>query len=406
MVSPVVVGLTPRAAARLRPPDGRAPTWADLADAAAQGRFTFAMADPKTSGSGLAALVGVATAAAGTGAALRPEDVTCDRLRGFFTGHTISGPASGDVVEQFVLEQERTDGLIAHESTLLSLNAAGRLGAPLELVYPRDGTVMSDYPLLLLNPARRAAYDKVVAWLKTERAQQKIMRQTLRRPLSPHIERDPRLAASLGNAVYFPDQAKVLDALLTNYDTPGRPRLVLLLDFSGSMAGSRIKALKSAVIGLGGADRSSSGRFARFTQDEDVTVLRFGGRVLDERTFAVGTPRGRDALLRHLASRDFDDRTAIWSSLDAAYTRAARLLKDGDRVSVVLMTDGRNNAGISATAFLHRRRQAAVPTFTIAFGAADRADLRRVAKATGGRALDGADRPSLLAALKEIRGCD
>ncbi|WP_061293401.1 VWA domain-containing protein [Herbidospora cretacea] len=405
MFSPVVVGLTPSAAAALRPPGGGAPTWADLADAAARGRFRFAMADPRTSGSGLAALVGVATAAAGTGGVLRPEDVTCDRLRGFFTGHTISAPTSGDVVDQFVSRQEETEGVIAHESTLLSLNAAGRLRQPLELVYPRDGTVVSDYPVLLLNPARRAAYDEVVGWLKSERVQREIMSRTLRRPLSPRVERDPRLAAPLGNAVYFPGEVEVLDSLLAGYAAPGRrgaERLVLLLDFSGSMAGERIRALRSAVAGLGGADRSSSGRFVRFSRSEDVTVLRFGGRVLDERTFAVGTPRGMDGLLRHLASGGFDSRTAIWSSLDRAYARAARLLKGGGRVSVVLMTDGRNNAGMSAEAFLNRSRPGAVPTFAIAFGDADRSDLRRVAEATGGRALDGGELP---AALKEIRGC-
>ncbi|CAM5553642.1 hypothetical protein SVIOM74S_05048 [Streptomyces violarus] len=97
MTSPVVIGLKPDVALELRAQvPGSRLTWADIADAAATGTVRFGMADPRHAGSGLAALVGVATAAAGTGAALRPEDVSCDRLRGFRSGQTLTadtGPA-------------------------------------------------------------------------------------------------------------------------------------------------------------------------------------------------------------------------------------------------------------------------------------------------------------------------
>ncbi|GAA2611520.1 substrate-binding domain-containing protein [Actinomadura fulvescens] len=399
MLSPVVIGLKPETAARL-PKD---PSWADIADAAGQGRLRFAMADPRTSGSGLGALVGVATAA--RGGALRPEDVTCDRLRGFFAGHTRAAGSSPKLVEEYVANQDQTEGLIAHESTLLSLNATGRLRRPLTVVYPRDGMVMSDYPLLLLDPAKRAAYDKVVGWLTSRTGQQKIMRRTLRRPLGPDVPRDPRLRATVGNALYFPGQKQVIDTLLANYDDPaGRKpdRVVFLLDFSRSMAGSRIAAVKSAFAGLGGADGSSVGRFVRFHTSEEITVVRFGGRVLGRKTFTVGAPGAMDRLRDFIARDDFDGSTAIWSALDGAYALAGDTTR---RTSIVLMTDGRNNAGMTLDAFLRHRRPRAVPTFTVAFGAADRADLRRAATATGGRLVDGDTRPSLLEALKEIRGC-
>ncbi|WP_244211345.1 substrate-binding domain-containing protein, partial [Amycolatopsis kentuckyensis] len=82
MLSPLVLGVKPGEAAKL----GAQPTWADIADRAAGGELRYGMADPHVSGSGMAALIGVATAAAGTGAALRPEDVRCDRIQGFLAG--------------------------------------------------------------------------------------------------------------------------------------------------------------------------------------------------------------------------------------------------------------------------------------------------------------------------------
>ncbi|WP_308167668.1 substrate-binding and vWA domain-containing protein [Catellatospora tritici] len=410
MTSPVAVGVTPAVAQALRAaaPDHQV-SWADLADSAATGSLRFAMADPRQSNSGLAALVGVATAAAGHGGALRPQDVTCDRLRGFFTGHTVTAPDSAKLLDAFVAHRGELDAVVNYESALLRLNASGRLPEPLELVYPQDGLVISDYPLLLLDPARREAYDTAVAWLKSPVAQRQIMERTLRRPVDPGVERDPRLAGSMGNALYFPDTLDVVDRLLTRYADPALhapTRVVFTLDFSGSMRGARIAALRQAFAALGGADRTPDGKFGRIFRGERFTVIRFGGRVLDERDLIVNSAADLDKLRSWLSVDSFDDSTAVWSALEHAYDRAAALRRDDPRqqVSIVLMTDGENNAGISLDRLLRDLPAAPVRTFAIAYGEADRADLDRVARATGGFAVD-ADTTSLLTAFKEIRGC-
>jgi hypothetical protein len=61
MFTPLVLGVKPGKAAELRV--SGPPSWADVAGHAAAGRLRFAMADSRTSGSGLAALICVATAA-------------------------------------------------------------------------------------------------------------------------------------------------------------------------------------------------------------------------------------------------------------------------------------------------------------------------------------------------------
>lgn len=381
MLSPVVLGVRPGKRSVL----GEQPTWADVADRAALGEFRFGMADPRVSGGGMAALIGVATAAAGTGAALRTEDVSCDRIQGFLAGR---GFSAADPVDEFV--RSGVDGVVAHESELLALNASGRLSAPLEIVYPRDGIVLSDYPLMLVEPAHRAAYDRIVAWLRSAEAQQMISERTFRRPVDPATPRGEKLRADIGTALYFPSSQEVIDRLLVFHDRAGEGRQVIfVLDYSTSMRGARIAGLREAFASLNGFDR--------FYVGETVTIVRFAGTVLQERSITVRGKQDLDALLAVVASDDLRDHTAIWGALDHAL-RLAR-----GEASVVLMTDGENNAGPSVNEFL-RVGRGEVPVYPIRFGEADRAELDRVAQASGGRLVE-AGAKSLLEAVREIRGC-
>jgi Ca-activated chloride channel family protein len=416
MTSPVVIGLKPEVARKLRAQvPGARLTWADIADAAATGTVRFGMADPRHAGSGLAALVGVATAAAGTGAALRPEDVSCDRLRGFRSGQTLTADTGPALVDSYVDHQDEANALITYESDLLALNATDRLDDRLEVVRPEDGMVLADFPLLLLNPAHRTAYDKVTQWLRRESVQRQIMRHTLRRPVNTTVTRDARLREPVGNALFYPDRPAVVETLLADYGDPDRrttSQVVFLLDFSGSMRGARMAALREAFAGLSGADLSASGKFTRFYRGERLTVVRFGGRVLEEKTVTVTGPKNLTALADTVARGGYGDATAVWSALDHGYRTAAReLAADPDRsVSLVLMTDGENNAGLSYAEFVRRHKalpaavRSAVHTYPVHFGEADAGELRRAAARTGGRMVDAAG-SSLSEAFKEIRGC-
>ncbi|MEU6010423.1 hypothetical protein [Streptomyces sp. NPDC047453] len=101
----------------------------------------------------------------------------------------------------------------------------------------------------------------------------------------------------------------------------------------------------------------------------------------------------------------------MWSALDHGYRTVAAAVREDPRraVSIVLMTDGENNAGITYAEFVHRYRALApkvrrVRTYPVHLGEADAGELRRVAAATGGHMVD-ADESSLSEAFKEIRGC-
>jgi Ca-activated chloride channel family protein len=409
MASPVVVGLKPKAAAAARAAsaDGQ-PTWADLADLAAAGSLRFGMASPQHNGSGLDALIGVATAAAGSGGTLRAEDLVCDRLRGFWTGHRAGADTDAGLLDEYVRQQDGLDGMIGYESTLLTGNS--RVREQLEIVYPRDGMVLAEYPMLLLDPAKQQAYQRVTDWLRSDPVQKKISDRTLRRPLKPDVPRDNRLAPAIGNALYYPNRKEIVDQLIERYASPAvrtPDHVIFVLDYSLSMRGGRVAGLRSAFAGLTGergADTTASGKFTRFYQGERITLLRFAGTVLEERDVTVGGAADLTALREFVGADNFAERTAIWSALDHAYRKAADTVaaEPHRHVSVVLMTDGENNAGFSVDEFLARRDilpSRGIRTYAIRFGEADPAALGRV-----GTMVD-ANATSLRQAFKEIRGC-
>jgi Ca-activated chloride channel homolog len=401
MTTAVAVGLRPGASAGL--PTDREPTWADLADAAAAGALRFAMADPRHSDSAVAALVGVATAAAGTGGALREQDITCDHLRGFLRGHRLVADTAARTADRFAASGSDVDALVGYEAELAALNASGRLAEPLRIVRPTDGMIQADYPLLLVNLRRQHDFDTVARWLRTENTQRRLVETTWRRPVVPGVPRPRGLPESAGNALYFPDNAEVVATLVDRYvEARGRPpaHTVFVLDFSGSMRGPRNAALRSAFDRLTGAGEPS---FVRFHRGERVTVLRFGSTVLEERTVTV-TGAADLARLRAVVATDaFAEGTAVWSALDRAYDLAATAAA-GTPVAIVLVTDGHNNAGRALPDYLREERPTSVPLLVLATGEADRAALERVATRTGGRLVDSST-AALPRTLEDLRGC-
>lgn len=422
--SPVVFGLRASVAKRLGW-DTHRPTWSEIAEAAGEHRFTYAMTNPAASNSGFSALVGLAAALAGTGKALTPDQIAplTPRLRAFFAGQSLTAGSSGwlaDSYQRAAAENRSIDGMVNYESVLLSLNAGGKLPEPLAIVYPSDGVVTADYPLTLLAGAgdqARTNYAAVTDYLRRPSVQRTIEARTFRRPATAGIP----LAASFGPAagglfeLPFPARLDTANALISAFgDNLRRPaRTIYLLDVSGSMKGPRLAALQSALLGLTGADKSLAGQFARFNGREQVILLPFsttpGAPVqfdLPEQDLQPTFDRIRSTTQALAAGGD----TAIYDTLNRAYDLAGQLIAaDPDRLtSIVLLTDGERTVGADLAGFT-RHHQAlpapvhAVPTFTILFGEGNIDEMTQVATLTGGKSFDARE-ASLATAFTDIRG--
>jgi len=419
MLSPVAVGVKADRFTALgwdRIPDLG---WKEIGRAAEAGRFRFAMTNPTSSNSGFSALMGVAAAFSGKADALTEADVERLDLRPLFKGHQLTAGSSGWLAEAYAAEAGRLDGMINYESVLLAHNATPG-AAPLRIVYPKDGILTADYPLLLLNEEKRAAYEKVVNWLKGETAQAWLMRETRRRPVNPAVAADRALFPDvLLGELAFPARIEVIDRLLLSYlGQQRRPsHAFFVLDISGSMEGERIEGLRAALNGLAGGDASLTGRFARFQNRERITLIPFSSQVEHDLLLATDMGDRPESNERTLASlRDYAQRletrggTALYDAVAEAYRRAEIAMRaDPERYyTIVAMTDGQSNAGMSLEDFraFHARLPAPlrqIRVFTVLFGNGNAEELTALAELTGGRMFDSR-KTGLSGMFKAIRG--
>ncbi|WP_075255757.1 VWA domain-containing protein [Herbaspirillum camelliae] len=416
MLTPVVLGLKASKAKELGWENNPQLTWKDIAVAAEQGKFTFGMTNPTSSNTGFSGLLGLASALSGKGDALEEKDIDSKRLAAFFKAQRLTAGSSGWLSDAFMKEQGKVDGLINYASTLQSMNRSGDLAEKLVLIYPRDGIVTADYPLMLINPQKRADYDKLVAYIRGVEFQREMAKQTLRRPVNPDaISPDDAMPAIA--ELSFPAKLAVVDAILYAFDNNVRlpTDSTFVLDTSGSMSGQRIDSLKTTMLGLAGADSSISGRFAKFRNREHITLVPFSDHVLSSVSFAMGDDASMNqqtlkSLERSVNSLSAGGGTAIYSATQTAYQSAVeRRKKDPARFySVVVMTDGQNGDGISIDQFASWYRSLppqdqGIKVFTVMFGEASASDLKKLAEMTGGRLFDGR-KSGLQAIFKEIRG--
>jgi Ca-activated chloride channel family protein len=417
MFSPVLLGLKTSKAHALGW-DAAEPTWKDIADAARAGKFTFGMTNPTSSNTGLTATIGLAAALAKNPDSLTDADLKNPRLADFFKGQSLTSGSSGWLAEIYERDQSKVDGIINYESVLLSLNAGGKLAEPLTLVYPKEGIITADYPLMLLNGARRPDYDKLVAYLRSTGFQTKMSALTLRRPVNADATVAPAIPKRTLIELPFPGQASLISALLDNFLSdvriPGSSRYVL--DLSGSMGGARIAGLKQAMLMLASAAPAGSERYARFQNREEVGIVTFSEAPAPTVSFSMGSTPEENAKTR-AAITDFVNplsaggATAIYSSVQQALVELGqeRSRQTEKRYyTVVLMTDGENNRGLTQAQFEAWYRDQGdsvrgIPVFPILFGEGSPAELHQLADLTGGRLFDSRS-TRLAAVFKEIRG--
>jgi Ca-activated chloride channel family protein len=410
--SRIALGVKPAKAAALGW-DREAPTWADVARAAGKGQWRYAMTNPTASNTGMSALFAVASAVAGKSEDLKVEEVDAKLLKDFLSGQALTAGSSGWLAEAYLRESARLDGMVNYEAVILQTNAKLPAAEQLRLVYPRDGQISADYPLLLLTEARRADHGKLVQALKSLDFQRQALPAAFLRPSHPDAPAAGALPGIVVPELAFPNRLAVIDAVLDAYQGEWRrpATSILVLDVSGSMEGQRLEAMRDALIVLGGADpKRTSQRFARFQNRERVVLITFSSNVNPAQwvRFDQGdVDAARSAVRRFAEGLAVEGGTAVYSALaEAQRIGAEERRRDPDRlVSILLLTDGESNEGLRFGDFKAALagRTDTVRVFPILFGEGNVAEMNEIASLTGGRVFDSRN-AALSAVFKDIRG--
>jgi len=421
MFSPLVIGVSQSDAKKLGWTGETKVTWQAIAEAAKTGQLRYAMSNPASSNQGFMALMGVAAAFADKPEVLTLADIRKQPIRDFLAGYKLVGDSSTYLAAKFIEQQgDAVNAFINYESWLLSLNRSGKLREPLTLIYPHEGVATADYPLLLLDEAKRADYVKVVDYLKGPEAQRWLAEKTLRRPIDPAVASQVANLFPTGQLLIelpFTADRAIADALLDAYMNEYRMPIasMFVLDVSGSMANAgRQQSLIESLHFLAGGDDSLTGRLARLASREHVVMLPFSSEV--HRPVRFDIPADDQAKAAIFAEvRRYADRLTMDGStrMYDATLAALKLLADekekqpGYLYSVVLFTDGESNQGLDWAGFRQAyaqlpRSAQAIPVFTILYGEGNVQELEELARLTHGRTFD-ARKVGLAAVFKEIR---
>ncbi|HKE98261.1 MAG TPA: substrate-binding and VWA domain-containing protein [Actinomycetes bacterium] len=400
------------------------------------GRFKLGKTNPNYSTSGLNATIGTYFAATGRSTDLTAKDVANPKVRGFVGAVEGSVVHYGDTTLTFLSNLQRADdqgaglsyisAVTVEEKSVWDYNQGNPTGnpamlgrharpkVPLVAIYPKEGTLLSDHPYLVLtapwvDDAKRAAAADFLKYLQSGPAQDRFERFAFRN----HTGKAGRLITQANgllpgqpSTLLSPPPPAVLDRLLASWaGLRKRANVLLVTDVSGSM-GAPAEGTDSTKLAL--AQRAAVNALGQFADGDRVGLWMFSTDLgsadyqelvpIGPLAEHVGGGRRRDVLRERIQGLTPQGGTGLYDTALAAYRFVSGRVDPRSINAVVLLTDGKNedSNGISLDSLLQQldaeQGAESVRVFTVAYGAdADLPTLRRIAEGTDAAAYDSLD---------------
>lgn len=398
---------------------------ADILTAAENGELRFAMTSATQSNSGASAYLGFLHAMAGSPDVLNAthlEDTTIqDQVRRLL--HTVnrSSGSSGWLKDMFLEHYFRYDAMVNYEALIIEANQAlvtqGK--EPLYAIYPVDGLMVANSPLAYVD---KGSAEKEQAFLKL---QEHLSSPESRAAIGQMGRRSGLVGLSVDNpnpAVFNPDwgidtkrviapiplpaEAVFREALSLYQTSLRKPSLtVYVLDYSGSMRGEGIAALREAMETLLEPELAKRYMLQSSAKDQHI-VVPFNGEVIDTWKASGNDPQTLRQLLRQVLQQQEGGGTHIYKATTEAFRQIAAYEEQLTDFfpAVILMTDGRSEGGVAP--MLDQLKQYPfyrdIPVFSITFGDADESQLQDIVKHMDGRVFNG--RKNLVDTFRKAKG--
>jgi Ca-activated chloride channel family protein len=404
------------------------------------GPFRLGKTNPNFSTSALSATIAQYYAATGKTSDLTLEDLARPDVQEFARGVESSVVHYGDITMTFLNNWFRNDvrdtsltyvsAVAVEEKSVIDYNKGDPDGVlapgeepreprvPLVAIYPKEGTLYSDNPLIVLDaPWVDATATEGAArfeeFVRRPEVQERVLEFGFR-PGNPDVAIGEPISDEWG---VDPDQPQtllelpepqVLDTLLDRWaEDRKRARVVVLLDASGSMGDpadpdgsptpTKLDLAKTAVIEA----------LDEFAPDDDVGLRIFTTELGDgtedwQDLVSVGPLAGqREAIARRVDDLFPLQGTPLYTATADTYEAMLDAFDPSRINAVVLLSDGRNedpdNTDLEGLIRQLRSRSEGenaqpVRVFAIAYGGdADLATLRRIAEATNAQVYDASD---------------
>jgi Ca-activated chloride channel family protein len=390
------------------------------------GSFKLGKTNPHFSTSGLNATVGAYFAATGRSSDLTEADLADPKVLEFVKGVESGVVHYGDTTLTFLSNLAEADArgqgmayisaVAVEEKSVYDYNQGNPTGdpklfgkgrkpqVPLVAVYPKEGTLLSDNPYLVLTTAsdeQKAAAADFLAYLQAGEQQKRFTDLAFR-----SFEGKPGPVLSEANGLLPKQQVTIIDSpassvmakALSTWDVQRkRARVLMVLDVSGSMA----DATSAGKSKLEVAKQAALKAIDLFAPDDEVGLWTFsteqrGAPTPYTEQVPIGPAAGNAGRLRQVInSLHAEGGTALYASTRAAQQKLLSSANPDRINAVVVLTDGKNEypkdndldgllRDLDASSL-----ENSVRVFTIAYG--DKADLetlQKIAKASRAAAYD------------------
>jgi Ca-activated chloride channel family protein len=393
------------------------------------GQFRLGKTNPHFSTSGLNATVGAYFAATGRSSDLTEADLADPKVLSYVKSVESSVVHYGDISLTFLSNLADADArgqglayisaVTVEEKSVYDYNQGNPTGdpalagkgakprVPLVAVYPKEGTLLSDHPYVVLTTAsddQKAAAADFLAYLQAGPQQKRFTDLAFR-----GFDGKPGAGLTQANGL-LPDQKftvldppapAVLAKALSTWDVQRkRARVLLVLDVSGSMqeqtsdGRSKLEVAKQAALqslNLFAADDEVG--LWTFSDKQDLRVPPY-----DEKVAVGALSATRDRLRQAINGLSPGGGTALYATTRAAQRKLLDSVDPTRINAVVLLTDGKNETNrdndldslvrdLDASGL-----ESSVRVFTIAYGSkADLGVLQRISKAARAAAYDASD---------------